>query len=67
MRKPKAEGGYERGWFGPMVIVAAQLRGTNWEYQLRFHTSAADALYQDGAWIPRNDLTASSQAPFQEP
>ncbi|KAF7506053.1 hypothetical protein GJ744_012300 [Endocarpon pusillum] len=66
MKKAKPVGGYEPGWFGPMIVVAAQQRGALWEYQLRFHTE--EALYRDGAWIPKKDLSIStphtqSQAP----
>ena len=67
MKKAKPDGSYERGWFGPMIIIASQQQGVQWEYQLRFHTSAEVALYQDGAWIPKSDLSAASKASAQEP
>ncbi len=67
MKKLKLGGGYESGWFGPMIIVAAQLNGPRWEYKLRFHTSAEEALYKDGAWIPRDDLKISSHEQPKEP
>jgi hypothetical protein len=67
MKKANPGGGFERGWFGPMIIIASQQQGVQWEYQLRFHTNAEDALYQGGAWIPKNDLSAASKAPSQEP
>jgi hypothetical protein len=67
MKKARPGGGNELGWFGPMIIVASQQQGAQWEYQLRFHTNAEDVLYQDGAWIPKGKLSAASQAPSREP
>jgi hypothetical protein len=65
MQKANADGGFERGWFGPMIVVAAQQNGLQWEYKLRFHTS--EDLYNDGDWIPRVNLRASSEDQSREP
>jgi hypothetical protein len=67
MKKANADGVSERGWFGPMIVVAAQQNGLQWEYKLRFHTSGAEDLYKDGDWIPRVNLKASSEAQPREP
>lgn len=67
MKKEKPDGGYERGWFGPMIITKARQEGVSWEYQVRFHTKPEGELYNDGAWIPRNNLKAAAQAEPREP
>ena len=67
MKKARPGGGYERGWFGPMIIVAAQQQGPHWEYRLRFHTNAEEDLYKDGAWIPKKDLKVAAFQPEPQP